>query len=560
MDGNAGEVANPVCALTVLAEVTRRCGNHHPTVWGDHFLAYAHLSGANEWEKKQHEHLKEEVRKMLEMSPSKSLQNLDLINAIQCLGVAYHFEYEIEESLACIYSCYDQLNAEADETDLHLVALRFRLLRQHGYYVSSDVFWKFTDDKGNYKKALVSDVQGLLSLYEATQFRVHNEEILDEAVNFTITHLKLLLPTLSNSLAMKISNALKYPINYTMVTVATRKYISFYQEDKAEDVLLNFAKLDYNILQKMHKSELCDITRWWKELDFAKALPFTRDRVVELYFWSLSVYFKPQYKFGRNVLTKVLCFISIADDIYDTYGTIDELTLLTNAIERWNIDDASEQLPSYMKLYYLALLDIYSEIEKELAKDNKSFQVNYSIFQMKKLIKAYFQEAKWCHGNNVPTMELYVKNGIRSSTIPCLATLSWLGIGNEATKEAHDWLASEPPILVASSIIARLSNDIVSHEREQEGGDISGVKCYMNEYGVTKEEAYMEIRKIIDGSWKDLNLECLKSPVVPRVLLMLVLNLARMSKFSYKDEDSYTFSKNNLKDIISEVLVDLITI
>lgn len=66
----------------------------------------------------------------------------------------------------------------------------------------------------------------------------------------------------------------------------------------------------------------------------AKALPFTRDRVVELYFWSLSVYFEPQYKVGRNILTKVLCFISIADDIYDTYGTIDELTLLTNAIER----------------------------------------------------------------------------------------------------------------------------------------------------------------------------------------------------------------------------------
>ncbi|XP_070037432.1 (-)-germacrene D synthase-like isoform X2 [Nicotiana tomentosiformis] len=51
------------------------------------------LQGANEWEKKQHEHLKEEVRKMLEMSPSKSLQTLDLINAIQCLEVAYHFEY-----------------------------------------------------------------------------------------------------------------------------------------------------------------------------------------------------------------------------------------------------------------------------------------------------------------------------------------------------------------------------------------------------------------------------------------------------------------------------------
>ncbi|XP_075084193.1 sesquiterpene synthase 15-like [Nicotiana tabacum] len=258
-------------------------------------------------------------------------------------------------------------------------------------------------------------------------------------------------------------------------------------------------------------------------------------------------------------------------------SSLDELTLLTNAIERCNIDDVSEQLPSYMKLYYLALLDVYIEIEKELAKENNSFQVKYSI-----------AEAKWYYGNNVPTMEQYVKN-----------ENDRLGIGNEATKEAHDWLASEPLILVASSIIVRLSNDIVSHElikalrdrsrnfnfvgadlgfnrlfelwghisifsailmREQEGGDISGVECYMNEYGVTKEKAYVEIRKIVDNSWKDLNRECLKRTVVPRVLLMPVLNLARMSEFSYKDEDSYTVSKNDLRDIISEVLVDPITI
>nr|XP_016510791.1 PREDICTED: (-)-germacrene D synthase-like isoform X1 [Nicotiana tabacum] len=542
-------------------EVKRRCDNHHPTVWGDHFLAYAHLSGANEWEKKQHEHLKEEVRKMLVMAPSKSLQNLNLISAIQCLGVAYHFEHEIEESLACIYSCYEELNGEADETDLHLVALRFRLLRQHGYYVSSDAFRKFADDKGNYKKALVSDVQGLLSLFEAAQFRVHGEEILDEADNFTTTHLKLLLPTLSNSLAMQVRNALKYPINYTMVIVAARKYISFYQEDKScDEVLLNFAKLDFNILQKMHKRELCDITRWWKELDLAKALPFARDRIVELYFWSLGMYFEPQYRFSRNILTKMLCFVSVTDDIYDTYGTLDELTLLTNSIERWNID-AVEQLPSYMKPFYRALLDVYSEVEKELASDhNKSFRVNYSITTKKKLTRAYFQEAEWYHGNIVPTMEQYVKNGIRSSTIPYLTAASWLGMGNEAMKEAYDWIASEPPVLVASSIIGRLSNDVVSHEREVERGDVTGVECYMNEYGVTKEEACTEIRKILENKWKDLNRGCLEPTDVPKVLLMPMLNLARMCEFVYKDEDAYTVSKNNFKDIVSLVLVDPITI
>ena len=78
----------------------------------------------------------------------------------------------------------------------------------------------------------------------------------------------------------------------------------------------------------------------------------------------------------------------------------------------------------------------------------------------------------------------------------------------------------------------------------------------MNEHDATKEEAYMEIRKIIENNWKDLNRGCLKPTTVPTVLLMPVLNLTRVAEFFYKDEDAYTFSKNNLKDVISMVLID----
>ncbi|KAM3221878.1 hypothetical protein P3L10_021148 [Capsicum annuum] len=533
MDGFDGEV-----------EITRRYANHHSTVWGDPFLAYANLLGANEWEEKEHEDLKEEVRNILVMSPSKSLQKLDLINTIQLLGVAYHFEHEIEESLSNIYNCYEEWIVEyGNKSDLHAVALSFRLLIQQGYYVSS------------------ADVQGLLSLFEAAQFRVEGEEILDKAVDFTTVQLKQILPNLCDSLAIQVSNALKFPINNNMVRVGTRKYISLYQKDELHnELLLSFAKLDFNILQRLHKRELSDITRWWKESEIKQALPFARDRVVELYFWSIGIYFEPQYSVARKILTKVLCFCSIMDDTYDTYGTLDELTLLTSAIERWDID-ASEQLPQYMKLSYHVLLQVYSELERELENlGNKSFRVKYSITEMKKLLRAYFQEAKWYHGKNVPTMDQYIKNGIPSSTYLLLAATSWLGMGDVATKEAFDWISTEPTVLVASCIIARLLNDLVTHEIELERGDVaSGIECYMNEYGATKEVAYVEIRKIIEKKWKDLNRGCLKPAAVPRVLLMPVVNLKRVAEFFYKDEDAYTFSKNNLKDVVSVVLIDPIT-
>ncbi|XP_059294705.1 terpene synthase 17-like [Lycium ferocissimum] len=424
----------------------------------------------------------------------------------------------------------------------------------------ADAFRKFTDDQGNFNEALVSDLQGMLSLYEAAQFRVHGEQILDDALSFTTTQLKPLLPKLSNSLAKQVSSALKFSIRDGIVRVGTQKYISFYKNDESRnEVLLNFAILDYNILQRLHKKELCDITRWWKELEIVKVVPYARDRLVELYFWSLAVNFEPQYSVSREILTKVLCFCSIMDDTFDTYGTLEELTLLMEGIERWNID-ASEQLPPYMKITYRALLDLYNEIEKELANENKSFLVNYSINEVIKVVKAYFQEAKWYHGKKVPTMEQYVKNGARSSTYNLLATTFCLGMGEVATKDAFDWIATEPTILVASGIIARLLNDIVSHEVEQERGDAaSAIECYMNEYGVTKEEARVGIRKIIENCWKDLNQDYLKHTVgIPRILLMSVFNLTRAAEFVYKDEVAYSFSKYNLKDVISMVLIDRI--
>ena len=139
-------------------------------------------------------------------------------------------------------------------------------------------------------------------------------------------------------------------------------------------------------------------SRWWKELDFTTKLPFARDRLVECSFWMLGVYFEPQYVQSRRFLTKVIAMISILDDIYDAYGTIEELNLFTEAIERfdefkfpniassfklyvilksenymllfifrWDINSI-DHLPEYMKLYYVALLDLYKEIEEEMKK------------------------------------------------------------------------------------------------------------------------------------------------------------------------------------------------
>lgn len=67
-----------------------------------------------------------------------------------------------------------------------------------------------------------------------------------------------------------------------------------------------------------------------------KKLPFARDRVVECYFWTMGVYFEPQYELGRRILTKVIAMTSIIDDTYDAYGTCEELALFSDAVEKFD--------------------------------------------------------------------------------------------------------------------------------------------------------------------------------------------------------------------------------
>lgn len=71
-------------------------------------------------------------------------QQLMLIDAIQRLGVAYHFENEIDRVLNnhlllqvnLLPAAFGEGDKTNEDDDLHIVALRFRLLRQQGHRIS----------------------------------------------------------------------------------------------------------------------------------------------------------------------------------------------------------------------------------------------------------------------------------------------------------------------------------------------------------------------------------------------------------------------------------------
>ncbi|XP_057947853.1 probable sesquiterpene synthase [Malania oleifera] len=546
-------------------DIVRRTANFHPSVWGDRFINYTCEDESIQAQKQGRiEELKEEVRRELAAAAGEISQQLHLIDAIQRLGVAYHFQIDIEEALKQAFEKYnsteyDESNYDGD--DLYDAALWFRLLRQEGYNVSYGVFNKFKNDLGNFKESLFSDAKGLLGFYEATHLRVHGDDILDEALEFTTAHLRSIVSQLNYPVADQVAHALKQPLHKGLPRLEARRYFSIYQADASHNkALLELAKLDFNLLQSLHKKELSSITKWWKELDFATKLPFARDRVVEGYFWIVGVYFEPKYMLARRTLTKVIAITSILDDIYDVYGTIEELKIFTEAIERWDIS-CMDQLPDYMKLCYQALLDVFNEIEEDMAKEGSLFRMYFAKEAMKILVKGYFDEAKWFHEKYVPTFDEYMRVALVTSGYTMLTTISYLGMGEIATKEAFDWLFNHPLIIKASESIGRLMDDMTSHQFEQERGHVaSGIECYMNQYGVSEQEAQDEFAKQVINAWKDINQECLRPTAVPMPLLVRILNFTRVIDVIYKGEDGYTHVGKAMKTNIALLLIDHVDI
>ncbi|KAL2326265.1 hypothetical protein Fmac_025323 [Flemingia macrophylla] len=541
------------------SDFTRRTANYRPNVWKDYFLSYDTSSEEVDNQNKQLELLKEDVRKVL-LSPSDNnfSSKLNFIDSIRRLGVSYHFKHEIDGVMNQIYVVSTKDNNIIAYNDLHQLSVLFRLLRQQGYRISSDVFYKLKDQTGKFDERLANDIQGMMSLYEASQLRIHGEEILEEAYKFSYNHLtKSLTTQLNPFLAVQVNQILEQPVHRRIPRLEARYYLSFYEEDPSYyENLVTFAKLDFNMLQNLHRKELSNVTKWWnKDLNVPTKLPFVRDRVVEGCIWTLGIYFEPQYSVAREIIMKIGSLITVIDDFYDAYGTIDELEVFTNAIERWDIC-CSDDLPEYMRFCYTTILDVYKEIEQEMKKQGKEYYIKYAKKEMKRLVQAQMTEARWLHCNHIPTINEYIQVSILSLGSHVLTITPFIGM-KDMTEEILIWATSQPKIVTAAFTIGRLMDDIQGNEFEQERGHVaSSLECYMKQHNTSRQDAIDQLYKKIESAWIDINEACLCPTELPMTFLIPIVNFVRVCQVIYKDKDMYTHPEGKMNEYIEALLIN----
>ncbi|KAG8369466.1 hypothetical protein BUALT_Bualt14G0016600 [Buddleja alternifolia] len=542
----------------IMANSARRSGNYNPSMW-DHADLQSVTSAYQGGEYMQKaEKLKEDIRRLLMLDKTINdsiLGQIEIVDDLERLGISYHFTYYIDKVMEKVYN----MKNEWKESDLHVTALTFRLLRQHGYLVSPEIFSIFLDyEEGHFKSNISNDIKGLLSLYEASYLSMEGESIMDLARDLASYHLKQKLEKkqdLDQNLAAQITRSLDLPRHWRMLRMEARWFIEVYEMGPdMNPVLLEFAKLDFNMVQAMYQDELKQLSRWYANTCLAEKMSFARDRLVESFLWTIGFTYEPRFRYCRIMSVKLAILITIIDDIYDVYGTLDELELFTRAVERWDINEL-EQLPDYMKICFLALFNSMNELAYDVLKNQGFISISYLKTMWAELCKTYLIEARWVSSGYTPNLNEYLENGLISITGPLILGHAYFCFTNPIQEKALEDLKKLPALIRWTSLIARITDDLGTSTDEMKKGDVAkSIQCYMQESGCSEEIARNYVKHLIGLTWKKVNKETLTNRLHSKDFVDASINYVRVHHFMYQYGDGHGVPHMSKERIFSLIL------
>ncbi|CAN8267557.1 unnamed protein product [Cochlearia groenlandica] len=534
--------------------------NSPPSQWGDQFLLLSIADSDFDVLAREIEVLKLKVRENLCLTSSSNdkdtmKKNILWIHFLDCLGLSYLFEKEIDKNLRHAFEMIDYLIEH--ENDLYTISIMFRVFRTYGHNMLSDVFKRFKGDDGKFKKILIEDVKGMLSLYEAVHFRTTKDSILDEALSFSLDHLETLLKASPPHLAKHIKNALYIPQHMKTPVLVAIEYLSFYEQEKDHDeTLLELAKLNFKFLQLHYIQELKTITIWWRGLDYtANMSPGFRERTFEAWFAGLMMYSEPQYSLGRIMSAKLFLIITFVDDACEQ-ALVPEAESVVHCLERWD-PDYMENLEGHMKTGFKFVMHVFKEYEEILKSQGRLFAFEKMIEEFKIVARTNLELLKWARSDQAPLFDEFVEVGGAEVSAYATMACSIMGMDGIGKKEDFEWLMTRPKFIQSLAMKTRLWDDIMDFEDDMgKGYTANGLNYYMKLHGITKEEAIQKFHKMFEDTNKIVNEECLENNIVSRHVLMQVVNYGRLVEVLYTSDDIYNQRKGKLSDYLTALLVD----
>ncbi|XLR34483.1 hypothetical protein S83_062383, partial [Arachis hypogaea] len=124
-----------------------------------------------------------------------------------------------------------------------------------------------------------------------------------------------------------------------------------------------------------------------------------------------------------------------------------------------------ESLPDCFKAIFNSIVELVDEIIELNAGSGESNLILQCLKQaLSHYAQGYMDEARWCYEGYIPSYDEY--KVVASATFGYeLLTVMFIALGEFTTKETLYWVSNNiPPILLASTLIARLTNNLGSHK------------------------------------------------------------------------------------------------
>ncbi|CAL5021384.1 unnamed protein product [Urochloa decumbens] len=391
--------------------------------------------------------------------PMPMFSQLCMVDIVERMGISCHFSCEISSILDRAYRSWMQ-NKELI-TDTETCAIAFRLLRIHGYDISSDAFFDFAEES-EFKDSVqghLNDTKTLLELYKASQIRILEDEWTLE--NIGSWSGKLLQRQVSKSRVLRsvmpqeVECALRFPFYASTVE-----------------------PLDHR-----RSIEHFNIISIWMQKSAYLACPASED-ILAL---ATEKFCSSQYLYQQ----KLQC------------------------IERWDTHASIGFCSDVVEILFLAVYKTNNQIGARAANVQKRRVIDHIAEVWVSVVRAFMVEAEWTRKSHVPTMEEYMPVAEVSTALGPAVTTSLYLVGPELSEEMIR--GSEYNNLLRQMYTCiRFMNDLHTNEKESSQGCINSVLLRAMSLA-SIEAAKREIQGLLTESQRELlRLVLIEGGVVPR--------------------------------------------
>ncbi|CAN6342768.1 unnamed protein product [Urochloa humidicola] len=493
--------------------------------------------------------------------PWNAYSRLRKVDTMENMGISGSFSYEINSILDMTQKSW-LANDEEIMLDMTTCAMAFRLLRMHGYDVSSDVLEQFCkescfDDSAH---GNLYDTEALLELYKASQVQIFEEELILENIGSWTSKLlkkQLCSHNISGSVdPAEVEHVLKFPFYATLDRLEHRWNIenfksegfqmikSVYSSGHTDEEIAMYAANEFHSAQALYQEELQYLKSTWvkemrlEELDFARILP------MNTYFPPASTIFPPELADARITCCQNSMLATAIDDLFDVGGSREEMQNLVKLIEMW---DAYEEVGFYSERVEIIFRAVYNTSNKIAAKaeavQNRSV-IKHIAELWGDLVRAMMAEAEWSMTGRMPTIEEYMAAAEPSFALGPVVLMPLYLVGPALSEEV---VRSQEYINLFHhmNVCGRFLNDLKTYKREKAQGKINSVLLLANSrHGGDIKAAKREASGAIEASRKELLRLVVGGDgggdVVPPRCRLEFWNMCKVLHVFYMEGDSYS--------------------